>query len=123
MQFESLVKDLTVTKHLISLTQVDHQLIDISLLASLQSFEKSLRIKYYDSYRYIFKIKFSVLIDKFFQEEKITEEEYKLLKELKNFRNHQLHLPDENPFVIEDKKNKALMVYNITLKLWDEINI
>jgi hypothetical protein len=44
-----------------------------------------------------------------------------MLKNLKNYRNHQLHLPDENPYVIDDKINKALKVYNITLKLWNEI--
>lgn len=119
---EQILKDLEYTDFFIK-NNSNESFEDVALLYSIQAFEKSLRVKYYDSYRYIFKIKFSVLIDKFNQEGNLSEEEYSLLKDLKKYRNHQLHLPDENPYQMEHKKTKALMVYNITLKLWNEINI
>jgi hypothetical protein len=39
---ESLEKDLITTKYLISLSQKDEYIIDVSLLATIQAFEKSL---------------------------------------------------------------------------------
>jgi hypothetical protein len=120
---EILKKDIVVTQKLIQFASEDNVYDEVALLNSLQILEKTLRFIYYDSYKYIFKIKFSILIDKCFQENKISETEYIIFKKLKNYRNHQLHLPQENPYLLDSKLDLAQMVYEKSLKLLNDFNI
>lgn len=63
----------------------------VALLVASMIVEKTLRHILYAEYKTITKIKFSVLIDKAYQNELITLEEANQFRVLKNFRNASVH--------------------------------
>lgn len=100
-------------KDLLLMCYFKSSIYDVAQLQAIMIFEKALRIKLYNEYRTITKIKFSVLIDKAKQLNLISEETFKQFRILKDFRNRTVHQTTEYNDVKTMLNNIILLIETI----------
>lgn len=100
-------------KDLLLMCYFKSSIYDVAQLQAIMIFEKALRIKLYNEYRTITKIKFSVLIDKAKQLNLISEETFKQFRILKDFRNRTVHQTTEYNDVKTILDNIILLIETI----------
>lgn len=100
-------------KDLLEMCYFKSNIYDVAQLQTIMIFEKALRIKLYNEYRTITKIKFSVLIDKAKQFNLISEETFKQFRVLKDFRNRTVHQTTEYNDVKSIIENIILLIETI----------
>ena len=86
-----IIEECSLVFDLLDVSKDKPQLYKVALLVATMALEKTLRIVLYNEYKTITKIKFSVLIDKAYQNKIIDSEMAIQFRALKEFRNASVH--------------------------------
>jgi hypothetical protein len=92
---DAIQQELQKLADLLELCYFKYHLLDLAQLYAVMVFEKAMRIRLYDEYKSIAKIKLSVLLDRAKQLNLLQAEQVSELRLLKDFRNKGVHEPSE----------------------------